>query len=128
MTTMLFHAHSGLRYLVLLAGAVALLWFLGGWILRKRYAAPAPAALAAFLGLVDLQALLGIAMWIGGRRPARLVDHLVTMLAAVFVLHLTSVTVRRRSEPAGFGAPLLGVLATLGLILLGIRLLGRSIL
>ena len=126
--TMLFQAHSGLRYLVLLAGVVALVWFLAGWISRKPYRAPAPAALAAFLGLLDLQALLGIALWIGGRRPPGVVDHLVAMLSAVVVLlHLVAVTVRRRPGPAGFGLPLAGVTAALALLVLGIHLLGRPI-
>jgi len=125
--TMLFQAHSGLRYLVFLAGVVALVWFLAGWISRKSYRAPAPAALAAFLGLLDLQALLGIALWIGGRRPPGVVDHLVAMLSAVVVLHLVAVSVRRRTPPGGFGLPLAGVTAALALLVLGIHLLGRPI-
>ena len=125
--TMLFQAHSGLRYLVLLAGAVALLWFLVGWVRRRPYGPPAPAAFAAFLGLLDLQALLGVVMWIGGRRPEGSVDHLVTMVFAVVVLHLTAASQRRRPRPAGFGLPLVGVAVTLALILVGIHLLGRAI-
>lgn len=125
--TMLFQAHSGLRYLVLLAGVIALLWFLVGWLRRRPYGPPAPAALAAFLGLLDLQALLGIVMWIGGRRPAGSVDHLVSMVSAVVVLHLVVASQRRRPRPAGFGLPLAGVAFTLVLIVLGIHLLGRPI-
>jgi heme A synthase len=124
---MLFQAHSGLRYLVLLAGVIALLWFLVGWLRRRPYEAPAPAALAAFLGLLDLQALLGVIMWIGGRRPAGSVDHLVSMVSAVVVLHLVAASQRRRPRPAGFGLPLAGVAFTLALIVLGIHLLGRPI-
>ena len=54
-------------------------------------------------------------------------DHLVTMVFAVVVLHLTAASQRRRPRPAGFGLPLMGVAATLALIVLGIHLLGRAI-
>lgn len=124
----LFQAHSGLRYLVLLAGVVALVWFLVGSIRQQPYRPPAPAALATFAGLLDLQALLGITMWAGGRRPERIVDHLVFMVAAVVVVHLVSIVQRRRRGPAGFALPLAGVTLALALIVIGIRALGRSIL
>jgi len=125
--TILFEAHSGLRYLVLLAGAIALLWFLAGWILRKPYGPPAPAAFGAFLGLLDLQGLLGIAMWIGGRRAPGIVDHLMLMLGAVLVVHLASVVHRRRPRPVGYGMPLAAVTVALALIVIGILALGRGI-
>ena len=125
--TILFEAHSGLRYLVLLAGAIALLWFLTGWILRKPYGPPAPAAFGAFLGLLDLQGLLGIAMWIGGRRAPGIVDHLMLMLGAVLVVHLASVVHRRRPRPVGYGMPLAAVTVALALIVIGILALGRPI-
>src|ERR687892_307021 len=95
----LFHAHSGLRYLVLLAGAVAFLWFLYGAIARKPWRAPAPAALAAVLGLLDLQALIGIVLWIGGRTAAGIVEHLSLMLAAAVAVHVASIVHKRRTEP-----------------------------
>lgn len=125
--TFLFHAHSGLRYLVLLAGLVALLGYLYGWIARRRYAAPAPAAMAAFAGLLDLQVVLGIAMWLGGRTAAGIVEHLTLMLGAVVVVHLASIVHRRRGR-TGFGLPLAAVALALVLIILGIRALGRPVL
>jgi len=123
----LFQAHSGLRYLVLLVGAVALVWFLVGSILQKPYRPPAPAALATFAGLLDLQVLLGLTMWAGGRRPERVVEHLACMIAAVVVVHLVSIVQRRRRDPTGYALPLAGVTLALALIAIGIRALGRSI-
>lgn len=125
--TVLFHAHSGLRYLVLLAGAIALLWFLYGWIARQPWRAPAPAALAAFIGLLDLQALLGIVMFIGGPRAPGSIAHLAHMLGAVLLVHLASVLHRRRITP-GFGLPLLAVTLAMALIVLGIHALNKPIL
>ena len=124
----LFQAHSGLRYLVLLAGVVALVWFLVGWIRQKPYRPPAPAALATFAGLLDIQVLIGITMWAGGRRPERVVEHLASMIGAVVVVHLVSIIQRRRRGPTGYALPLTGVTLALVLIVIGIRALGRSIL
>lgn len=124
---MLFQAHSGLRYLVLLAGAVAAVWFLFGWISRKRYGPPAPAALAAFVGLLDLQGLIGVVMYVAGRRAPGIVDHLVVMLGAIVVVHLMAITIKKRPGPIGYGLPLATVALGLALIVLGIRLLGRPI-
>jgi hypothetical protein len=125
--TLLFQAHSGLRYLVLLAGIVACAWFLLGWIRRRPWGPPAPAALGAFIGLLDLQALLGIAMWLGGHTAPGLVEHLGLMLGAVVVAHLTAILNRRRPAPAGFGLPLAGVTLALVLIAIGIHALGRAL-
>jgi hypothetical protein len=66
---MLFAAHSGFRYLVLLVGLIALAWFAIGALARRPFVRPSPAILAAFAGFLDLQILLGIALVIGGRRP-----------------------------------------------------------
>lgn len=124
----LFAAHSGLRYLVLLAGVVALAWFAWGKLGSRPFVRPAPALLAAFTGLVDLQALLGIVLLVGGRRPPIVWGHVALMLIAVVALHLAAGIHKRRPRPAGHGLPLLGVALALGLILVGILSLGRPIL
>lgn len=124
----LFAAHSGLRYLVLLAGLVALAWFARGKIAGGPFVRPAPALLAAFTGLADLQMLLGIALLVGGRRPPAVGGHVALMLCAIASLHLIGAIHKRRPQPAGFGLPLLATALALGLMLAGILSLGRSIL
>ena len=52
---MLFMAHSGVRYIVLLAGIIAL-----ALSLMKGQDANARKAMGAFVGAVDLQVLLGL--------------------------------------------------------------------
>ncbi|CAN5300460.1 hypothetical protein BH18GEM1_BH18GEM1_18940 [soil metagenome] len=125
--TMLFHAHSGLRYLVLLAGLIALVWFLVGALRGKPFVRPAPAVLATLTGLVDLQSLLGLILYFGGRTPPGIAGHLALMLSAVVVLHVASVMRRRRPRPGGFGLPLAGVALALALIVLGILSIGRGL-
>ncbi|HUF88505.1 MAG TPA: hypothetical protein VMR66_00835 [Gemmatimonadota bacterium] len=124
----LFAAHSGLRYLVLLAGLVALAWFAWGKLSGRPFVRPAPALLAVFTGLVDLQMLLGIALLAGGLRPPIVWGHVALMLSAVVALHLVGGIHKRRPQPSGYGLPLIGVALALTLILVGILSLGRPIL
>lgn len=125
--TALFHAHSGLRYLVLLAGVVALGFFLYGKLRGQTFARPAPAVLAAFVGLVDLQVVLGLVLYFGGRTAPGILGHLALMLGAAVVLHVASRIRRRRPQPTGFGLPLAGVALALVLIVAGILSIGRSV-
>ena len=124
----LFAAHSGLRYLVLLAAVGAIAWFTWGKLSSRPFVRPAPTVLAACTGLVDLQVLLGIVLLLGGRRPPVVWGHVALMLSAVVALHLAGGIHKRRPQPAGFGLPLLGVALALGLMLVGILSLGRPIL
>lgn len=124
----LFAAHSGLRYLVLLAGLVALAWFVWGKLSGRPFVRPAPALLAVFTGLVDLQMLLGIALLAGGLRPPIVWGHVALMVSAVVALHLVGGIHKRRPQPRGYGLPLIGVALALTLILVGILSLGRPIL
>jgi uncharacterized membrane protein YphA (DoxX/SURF4 family) len=123
----LFAAHSGTRYLVFLAGLVALAWFTWGKAAGRPFARPAPALLAAFIGLLDLQVLLGLALLFGGRRPAAVWGHLAVMITAAIVIHVIAARHKRRPRPAGYGLPLIGVALTLALIVLGILSTGRPI-
>jgi hypothetical protein len=125
--TALFHAHSGIRYLVLAAGLLALLYFLIGTLRGKPFASPGPAILATFTGLVDLQVALGLLLYATGGRAAGIVGHLALMLLAVATLHATSIVRKRRPQPTGYGLPLLGVVIVAGLIVLGIVSIGRSV-
>ena len=124
----LYHAHSGLRYLVLLVGIVAALVFVYGLVARR----PVPAArglTAAFTGLLDLQILLGVALVIGGVFYGALIGHLATMLVAAVVAHGSSVMARRATdERRALTIRLLGVVATLLLIAVGITAIGRGVL
>lgn len=124
---MLLAAHSGTRYLVLFLGLIALAWFARGALGRRPFVRPSPAILAGFVGFLDLQILLGIALVIGGRRPGAVWGHLAVMLTAAAVIHVVAARQKRRS-PGGHGLPLVGVTVTLGLIVVGILAIGRPIL
>jgi hypothetical protein len=123
----LFHAHSGLRYLVLLAGLVAAVAFAYG-LLARRPVRAARALTAAFTGLLDLQILLGLGLVIGGVFYGALVGHLVTMLLAAAAAHGSSVMARRATdERRALTIRLVGVILTLVFIAVGITAIGRGV-
>lgn len=121
MMGMLFMAHSGIRYLVLTAGAVALLMSL-----MKGQDANARKAMGAFVGAVDVQVLLGLLLLMRIPFYGALMGHIALMFAAVFAAHGFSMAAKKKDEGGGLRA--LGVVVTLALIAVGIMSIGRPIL
>ncbi len=122
----LFQAHSGLRYLVLLAGLVALVYFASGLAMKRPVGKPVRILGAIFTGLLDLQAVLGLAMVALGRFYPQLIGHLAMMLLAVGSTHTLLVINRKRPNP-GYALPLIAVLVALVLIAGGIMAIGRGV-
>ena len=101
METMLFQAHSGVRYLVLLAAVAALVAAAIGWQRRGAEGGPAERPLtAAFVGLLDLQALLGIVLLLMWQFYGQLIGHIVMMVAAVAVAHIGSARAKKKTVAA----------------------------
>lgn len=126
--TFLYHAHSGLRYLVLLAALAAVI-ALAHALARGRGVRAARLLPALFTGLLDLQILLGIGLVIGGVFPDAAVGHLVMMVLALVVAHGASILGRRAStERRELITRLAGIALALALIIGGIAALGRGVL
>ena len=128
-TTMnfLYQAHSGLRYLVLLAGLAALVTLAIGYF-TNRPSGAAKGLAAAFTGLLDLQVLLGIALVISGVFYGALMGHLMMMVLAVLAEHGSSVLAKRTPDARkATQMRLMGVVAALLLIVFGILAIGRSV-
>lgn len=126
--TALFYAHSGLRYLVLLAALIAIVH--AGYALATRRAIDRPARIVgtAFVGLLDLQILLGLLLMMAGVYYGALIGHLAMMLSAALVAHAASAYSRRIEEPKRFyGVRLAGFVVSLALIAMGIAAIGRSL-
>lgn len=126
---MLFHAHSGIRYLVLLVGAAALAYALFGLGTGRRYDRGMRILSAGFVGLLDLQIFLGVALLIFGRGfQMSIVGHVVMMLFAAGVVHVVSAVMKRRDpEERSYGPQAMAIGAALLLIAGGILAIGRSI-
>lgn len=129
MQTILFHAHSGVRYLVLLAGLAGFLYSLVAALRSRPWDRTGRVLTAGFTGVLDLQVLLGlILIFLRDFYPA-LWGHLTMMLLAVVVAHIGSVINRRRPvERRSHMTAALAVAGALVLIVGGIAALQRPIL
>lgn len=127
MGDILFTTHWAVRYLVLLAGlvaaALALARLRAGSITR-----PGRIAGAAFVGLLDLQAVIGVAMLLVRPFQPVFMGHLTMMALALVVAHGFAIALRRRpAERQTPAVQLTGVGLTLALIVGGILAIGRSV-
>jgi hypothetical protein len=123
--TALLHAHSGLRYVVLLLAVAALAVLVRGLVTKSTPGKLERALGAAFAGTLHLQVLLGFGLVVMGRFYPQLIGHLTMMIAAA-VLAQTMLSMNRRRPQPGHLMPLIGVGGALLLILGGILAIGRS--
>lgn len=128
MNNALYHAHSGLRYLVLLAGLIALLVCAYGLITR-RPVRTARGFTAAFTGLLDLQIVLGLGLFFGGIVYDALMGHVAMMLLAAVAAHGSAIlAARATTERQELVIRIAGVVIALACIVIGILAIGRSVL
>ena len=126
MMPMVFYTHSGVRYLVLLAAIAAIAYLVVGMLRGTPFDKPAKILAAAYVGLLDLQVITGIALYLMIPNYPQLLGHIVMMLGAVSVGHVANVMNKRREEPS-WGVALAGVVVSLILIVGGIMAIGRPI-
>lgn len=128
-TSILFHAHSGLRYLVLLAGMASFLYSIIAALTDRPWDRGGRVLFTAFIALLDLQVLLGlILVFVWPFYPA-LWGHIVLMVLAAAAAHFTSIMNRRRvPERRSHLTAALGVAGAVILLVGGITAIGRPIL
>ncbi len=126
MDRMFFYAHSGLRYLVLLAGVLALAYFAFGVATKRPFDKGGRILGASFAGLLHTQVLLGILVLVTRFYYPALIGHIVMMLLAAASAQATMSVNRRRPQPT-FALPLVGVLLALVFIIGGIMAIGRGV-
>lgn len=129
MTETLFTIHSYVRYLVLLAGLGAIVTAIIGWGTAGLPPRAERALSGAFIGLLDLQIVLGVLLLLTGFAfYGALTGHLFMMILAAAAAHGASVMARRR-EPARSGSPArtIGFMISLLFIVGGIMAIQRSI-
>jgi heme A synthase len=124
----LYHAHSGLRYLVLLVALVALI-ALAYSLATGRRARVAQLLATTFAGLLDLQIVLGVGLVVGGIFPDAVTGHLILMVLAAVVTHAAYLIGQHSSsERRELGFRLSGIALAVVLIVGGILAIGRSVL
>lgn len=128
-SSILFHAHSGLRYLVLLVGVIALAYAAAAAARRRSWNSTTRGLVLAFTGLLDLQVLLGVVLIFVWRFYPALWGHITMMILAAAAAHITSILNRRRpAERRSHGLAAVGVAAALLLMVAGILAIGRPLL
>ncbi len=125
--SVLFHAHSGLRFLVLLAAAIALAVLAWGWSARRPFGGQSRASVAVFVATLDLQVLIGIGLLFTRPFYGALMGHLVMLGAAMLAAHALSVYARKQEDARrAHGIALAGVALALLLIVGGIMAIRPS--
>lgn len=124
--------HSWLRWVILLVALLALAKHIVGLARGGEYDALARGLMAAFSGLIDLQALVGLVTLVAGWQaftasgfPLPEVEHVGAMLLAAIAAHLPT---RWKDRPAAvrYRNGLIAVIAALILIVLGISTLAGN--
>ena len=125
---MLFFAHSGLRYLVLLAGVLVLGYAGYGQATKREYDKTMRILTAVFTGAIDLTALFGVAHLFTGAFYPQLSGHIASMVLAAAVAHIVSAVMKRRPVAERTFLPhIVGTLVVLALVVAGIMAIGRPI-
>lgn len=125
----LLYAHSGIRYLILLAGVLALGYALWGLARRRPYDATMRRLAMAFAGLIHLQIVLGVGLLFTGRFAPAVTGHILLMvLAAAAAQVVPSIMRRRPPEERTWMPHVVSTAAALVLIAVGILSIGRPIL
>lgn len=123
----LFMAHSGLRWLVLLIALIAIIKFLIGWLRRSPFKSMDRGLMAGFTGLMDLQVTLGIIFLLwnglsGTGFPRFRLEHGLIMIVAAVVAHL-SARWKNVEDPLRFRNNLIVIVISLVLVVIGIAML-----
>lgn len=125
----LFHAHSGLRYLVLAAGLVSLAFSLTAAVRGQPWDRRGRVFLRIFVGIVDLQVLTGLILVFVRAFYPMLWGHIAMMVLAAAAAHVASVMNKRRPpERQSHWLAVAGVGLAFVFIIGGIMAIGRPIL
>ena len=128
-SNILFHAHSGLRYVVLLAGLLSLAFSFTAAVRRQPWDRPGRVFLSTYVGVMDLQVLTGLVLvFVRVFYPA-LWGHITMMVLAAVVGHVAlAMNKRRAPERQSHWVAVIGVGLSLIFVVGGILSIGRTIL
>jgi hypothetical protein len=124
--TGLLHAHSGLRFLILLLGVLNVVVLGAGLAGKKPFSKVHRVLGASFAGALHLQLVLGVSMVAMGRYYPALIGHMVMMIFAA-VAAQAAFSVNRRRETPSLQLPLAGVVVALVCIFGGVMSIGRGL-
>lgn len=124
---MLLHLHSGLRYLVLLAGLALVVYALRGVALKQPHDRTMKRLAITFRSLMDVTLFSGIVMvTVGYNFNADAGMHVVLMVLATVVSHVVPAVMRRRKQEQRTLMPYaVATAVVVALVIVGTLSLGR---
>ncbi|MGW8318571.1 MAG: hypothetical protein ACWGPS_04935 [Candidatus Promineifilaceae bacterium] len=117
--------HSIVRWAIVFVGLIALIKFAAGWLATMAYQRFDRILMSSFMGLLDLQLILGIILLIGRGLAAFRIEHAVSMIVAIVLVHL-SVRWRDKEDRIKFRNNFIVILAALIIIYLGVSILPQG--
>ena len=124
----LFMAHSGLRWIIVLAAAIAIVKFALGWLKGGEFKGMDRGLMAGFSGLMDLQAVLGLIFLIwngavdGAGFPRHRLEHAFIMILAAVAAHF-STRWKNADAKTRFRGNLIMIIISLMLVVVGVAML-----
>lgn len=128
METGLFHAHSGVRWLVVGITVVAFVWLLIGLFKGRAYDKTTHRIMTAFSSLIGAQWLLGIILFLvmdGSMSLSHRWEHAGTMTLALLVAHL-HMPFKRRPDSLRYKVGLGVIIAVLVIVYIGVARLPQG--
>jgi len=93
----LLQIHSLLRWILLIAGLVALIYAIYGWVTKRPYDRIMRSSASTFAGLLHLQVVLGFFILVSMRLTLTgLIGHIFLTLGAAVAAQIPLSTMRRR--------------------------------
>lgn len=124
----LLYAHSGIRYLVILAGLAVVAYALAGVVGRRPYDARMRVLSGVFAMFLHLNVLLGLALLFTRPFAPYLIGHISLMIFAAVAAQIVPSVMRRRPEEQRTWLPhLISGVVSLGLIVAALMAIGAPI-
>jgi len=114
--------HGLMRWLVAIAGLIAIIKFAYGWLSRAEYTPLDKRIMSIFTILLDINVLLGLILLFGlpgGLTPDRL-EHTTTMILAAVTAHLSAFWRKSPNSSTKFRNNLIVVVVAMIFVLMGV--------
>jgi len=114
--------HGLMRWLVAIAGLVAIIKFAYGWLSKADYTPLDKRIMSIFTILLDINVLLGLILLfgLGGGFPPNRIEHATTMILAAITAHLSAFWRKSPNSATKFRNNLIVVVIALLFIVMGV--------
>lgn len=127
MDNMLFYAHSGVRWLVVLLTVLALVWLIYGMATRKPFDKRTQTLISVWAGFIGLQWILGILLFLvlGGFDLGYRWEHALIMTLALAAAH-AYVPLKKRADNVRYQGVTISIMVVLVLVFVGVARLPQG--